>query len=94
MTVSLTSEKAKKLKVVVTRLLSSNRPLIRDVARVIGLIISTFPGVMFGPLYFHTTEAEKAQALKLNQGNFDTHMEQSTNAKCELRWWGRQCGNS
>ena len=42
---------------------------------------------MYGPLYFRTTEADKAQALKLNQVNFDTHMELSTNAKCKLQWW-------
>ena len=87
MTVSLTPEKAKKLKGVVTRLLKCNRPIIREVAQVIGLIISTFPGVMYGPLHFRTTEGEKAQAIKHNQGNFDVPMELSTNAKYELQWW-------
>ena len=66
MTVSLTPEKAEKLKRAVTRLLSCNRPLIREVAQLIGLIISTFPGVMYGPLYFHITEEEKTQTLKLS----------------------------
>jgi len=87
MTVSLTPEKAKKLKGAVTRILSCNRPLIREVAQVIGLIISTFPGAMYGPLYFRTTEGEKAQAIKLNQGNYDAPMELSTNAQLELQWW-------
>ena len=87
MTVSLTPEKAKKLKGAVTRLLSCNRPLIREVAQLIGLIISTFPGAMYGPLYFRNTEGEKAEAIKLNQGNFDAAMELSTNAQLELQWW-------
>ena len=78
MTVSPTPEKAKKLKGAVTRLLSCNRPLIREVAQIIGLIISTFPGAMYGPLYFRITEREKAEAIKLNQGNFDAPMELST----------------
>ncbi|KAK2558945.1 hypothetical protein P5673_018570 [Acropora cervicornis] len=72
MTVSLTPEKADKLKLAVTRLLSSGMPLIREVAQVIRLIISTFPGVMYGPLYFRVTEGEKAQALKQTKGNYDT----------------------
>ena len=80
MTVSLTPETVKKLKGAVTRLLSCNRPLIREVAQVIGLIISTFPGVMYGPPYFRTTECEKAKAIKLNQGKFDAPMELSTAA--------------
>lgn len=87
MTVSLTPEKAKKLKLAVTHLLSLDMPLIREVAQVIGLIISTFPGVMYGPLYFRITEGEKAQALKQNNGNFDTRMRLSTSAKLELQWW-------
>ena len=52
MTVSLTSEKAKKLKSAVSCLLSCETPSIREVAQVLGLIISSFPGVMYGPLHF------------------------------------------
>ena len=87
MTVSLTPEKAEKLKLAVTRLLSCGMSLIREVARVIGLIISTFPGVMYGPLYFRITEGEKAQGLKQNKGNYDTHMQLSSSAQLELQWW-------
>ena len=42
---------------------------------------------MYRPLYFRTTEGEKAEAIKLNQGNFDAPMELSTNAQLELQWW-------
>ena len=77
MTVSKTPEKAKKLKEAVMHLLSCSKPLIQEVAQVIGLIISTFPGVMYGPLYFRITEGENAQALNKNQGNFDACVELS-----------------
>jgi len=87
MTVSLTPEKAEKLKLAVTRLLSSGMPLIREIAQVIGLIISTFPGVMYRPLYFRITAREKAQALKQTKGNYDIHMKLSSSAKLELQWW-------
>ena len=87
MTVSLTPEKEEKLKLAVTRLLSCGMPPTTEVAQVIGVIISTFPGVMYGPLYFRITEGEKAQALKQNKGNCDTHMQLSASAKLELQWW-------
>ena len=61
-------------------------PLIREVAQVISLIISTFPGVMYGRLYSRITEGEKAQALKQNKGNYDTYMQLSSSAKLELQW--------
>ena len=85
MSVSLTPKKAKKLKLAVTRLLSCGMPIIREVAQVIGLIISTFPAVMYGPLYFRVTEGEKAHALKQNKGNFDAHMALSASAIVKLQ---------
>ena len=84
MTVSIMPEKAEKLKLAVTRLLSCGMPLIREFAQVIGRIISTFPGVMYGPMYFCITEDKNAQALKQNKGNYDTHMQLSSSAKLEL----------
>ena len=66
MTVSLTPEKTKKLKSAVSRLLSCTSPTIREVAQVVGLIIASFPGVMYGPSHFRITEGEKSKALEQN----------------------------
>ena len=60
MTVSPTLDKANKLKTVVTHILSCKRVSIREVAQVVGLIISSFPGVMYDPLHFRITEHEKS----------------------------------
>ncbi|CAB4030534.1 Transposon Tf2-6 poly [Paramuricea clavata] len=87
MTVSLTPEKARKLKAAVNHLLLRQRPCIREVAQVVGLIISSFPGVMYGPLHFRLTEHEKSEALKLNAGNFEAHMCLTSLARNELQWW-------
>ena len=84
MTVSLTSEK---LKTVVTHLLSCTRVSIREVAQVVGLIISSFPEVMYGPLHFCITEHEKSEALRQNAGNFDAFMSLTPFAREELQWW-------
>ena len=87
MTVSLTPEKASKLKSEVWCVLSCERPTIREIAQVIGLIISSFPGVMYGPLHFRVTEHEKSEALKQKAGDFDATMSLTPQARNELQWW-------
>ena len=87
MTVFLTPEKARKLKAAVNRLLLRQRPCIREVAQVVGLIISSFAGVMYGLLHFRLTEHENSEALKLNAGNFEACMCLTSLARNELQWW-------
>ena len=88
MTIRLTVEKARELKQSCEKLLKSNKPLtIRQLATVIGKIVASFPGVMFGPLYYRDLEAAKTSALKLSKGDFDSPMSLSSPAKQELQWW-------
>ena len=42
----------------------------RDVAQAPGYMVSSFPGVMFGPLYFRQLERDQTEALKCNKGVF------------------------
>ena len=51
MQVSLTPERALKLEDACENLLAAASPSIRDVAQVLGLMASGFPGVMYGPLH-------------------------------------------
>ena len=51
MTITLTPERALKVKEACGTLLRQGHPTIRQVACVIGKIISSFPGVMYGQLY-------------------------------------------
>ena len=60
---------------------------IRNVARVVGMIVATFSGVELGPLHYRTMEREKTEALKENQGNFDSLMHITPGMKQELLWW-------
>ena len=88
MRITLTLHKVEKIISACTSLLhKSNRVSIRDVSRVIGLLVSSFPGVMFGPLYYRTLEHDKVPALKLCRGNFDSCMQLSQSAIEELQWW-------
>ena len=57
--VRLTYEKATKLKNASQELLTIPQPTIRQVASVIGILVSSFPGLAFGPLYYRILEADR-----------------------------------
>ena len=83
----MTPEKVTKVIEMCSKLLKNTSPTIREVSQVLGYIISTFPGVMLGPLYFRHLEGVKSQALKVNKGNFDSLMTLNDEAREELTWW-------
>lgn len=87
MTITLTPEKALKVKEACGTLMALGLPTIRQVACVIGKIISSFPGVMYGQLYYRTLEHTKTLALKTAKGDFDSQMILTEDCKKELQWW-------
>ena len=56
-------------------------------AKVIGLIVSSFPGVEHGPLHYLSVERDKSHALRENKGNFRCSMILSPSSRAELNWW-------
>ena len=48
---------------------------------------SSFPGVMYGPLFYRQLEIEKSKALKVNYDNYDAKMTLSNTVKDDLKWW-------
>ena len=54
---------------------------IREVAKVIGLLVSSFSAVMHGPLHYRQLERDKSIATKDSKGNYDTPMSLSPEAK-------------
>ena len=87
MTVKLTGEKATNLQSTCQKLIKCRSPSIREVAQVIGKIVSSFPGTIHGTLYYRHIERDKSLALKQHKGNFDAKMILSDSAKSELTWW-------
>ena len=73
MTVSLTEDKRIKIKEDCQLLRDNKLPIIREVARVIGLLVFSFPVLQFEPVYYRHLEHDKSEAVKLNTGNFDKH---------------------
>ncbi|CAB4044636.1 Hypothetical predicted protein [Paramuricea clavata] len=87
MIISLTGEKTQKIKEACQKFLQSPQPTIREVARVIGMLTASFPGVMFGPLHYRHLDMDKTVALKIRKGNSNKTMTLSDEAKHELSWW-------
>ena len=74
MTVTLTSKKVTKIVAACEHLLKQRSITIRELASLIGTLVSTVPGVELGPLHYRTLEHDKDLALKRSNGNFDSEM--------------------
>ena len=48
--------------------------LIREVAKLLGIMVALYTGVKFGKLYYKLIEYEKIQSLKLNLRDYDAYM--------------------
>ena len=87
MTITLPEEKAQKVKDACTFIMSKEKLRIRDLAKVIGLLVASFPAVTWGPLFYRELERSKISALKENRGNFDAIMQVTPEGRAELTWW-------
>ena len=87
MTVSPTEQKVHKTLKSRKKLKAEQIPLISEVAEVIGILVSNFPGTQFGQLYYRSLEHEKTNALICSKGNYDAHMKLSSRSMIELDWW-------
>lgn len=90
MTVSLPERRIEKIRHSCTRLLQKRREKIREVARVIGLLVAAIPALELGKLYYRRLETAKVAALRYNGGNFDKWMPVTEDMKTDLRWWVNQ----
>lgn len=69
-----TNEKTGKLKSICAKLIKAQKTTIREVSRALGYMVSSFPGVMYGPLYFRQLGREKTLALRYSKGDYDAFM--------------------
>ena len=86
MTVCLTQEKQHKLRSACQKVIQMPGPTVRTVAQLLGLMTSSFPGVMYGPLYYRRLDMEKTRALSQSR-DFDSTMEISSLALQDIKWW-------
>ena len=90
MTVSLPTRKVDNLIRKCKHVLNAVRLTIRELAELIGILVSSFTAVEFGRLHYRHLEAVKVQALKASAGNFDATVVISPEAKKEVFWWINQ----
>lgn len=87
MTVTLPKEKVDHIKDKYLRLQKKNKTSIREISRVIGILVSFFSAVDYGTLHYRILEKEKNYALKKSFGNYNAYMNVTNNMKSELNWW-------
>ena len=64
MTVRLTPANVTKIQLIIEQVLSKRDITIQELSELIGTLVSTFPGVTYGKLYYRQLENEKSIALK------------------------------
>jgi len=74
MTVFLPTRKVFRIKERCSRLVCSATMSIQELAEVIGLLVSSFPGVLYGPLFYRHLEHDKTMALRQIKGMTIRHV--------------------
>ena len=87
MVVSLTNDKVEKFCTSAIQLLQKSSPFIREVAGLVGLVISYSKAFDYGLAHIKALESEKIHALQLSKGNYDVCMSLSNKAKQDIAWW-------
>ena len=94
MTLPLTDEKKNKIKTTLTDCLGTCKISLRDLARILGNIVTSFPAVTYGPLHYRHLEREKITRLQYHKGNFEGKVRLSAEAIAEIQWWINNIDNS
>ena len=88
MEITLTDTKKKTWKACCSELLHKNNQIIRYVAKVIGLLMtSSIPGAKYGAAHYKHLEQDKANALKISKGRFDAMMILSPQSIIDVQGW-------
>ena len=85
MTVRLTEKRKLALTACCVAISSNRKNKIRDIARLLGLMVASFSAVHMGPLHYRELEKEKIKALQQNK-NREAYMTISDRANDELQW--------
>ena len=84
MTISLTPFRVQKLVNACSMLLKMDKPSIRTVAQVIGLMVASFPAIPHAQLFYRVLERDKTNTLQQEKGDFEGTMTYSSEAKSDL----------
>lgn len=88
MTISLPSDKRKKIRKLVQKFSRLPVCTIREFAQLIGVLTSACPAIKYSWLYTKTLERQKYLALE-EHGSYDVKIRTTANILPDLQWWSR-----
>ena len=86
MTLELPLKKVDAIKGFIRSMLEASQVTVRDLAKLIGKLTSSFIAVPYGKLFYRNLKV-KVKALKINRGNFDGLCQLDSSSRMELEWW-------
>ena len=89
MTISLPQQKIKSLKQRARHLCRVSQVSVREIAQILGLMISVQPAILPVPLFYWKIERLKIQALR-EQRSYDAKVTLTEGAKSDLHWWASE----
>jgi len=87
MTIKVNAAKIQNLRDCAREVLIKRNLKIRKVAQLIGIMVSCFPGVEYGQLFYRRLDMLKTHYLKLCKGNFEAYMKLDYDTRTDIRWW-------
>ena len=87
MVISLPKEKIDSISLQCSQIIQQPIITIRELARITGKLISTFPAMQYGPLHYRAFEKLKCHALLQNKDNYDALVLVSPDIVTDLHWW-------
>ena len=87
MTVHLSPDRITNIFQACKTMATKNLAKIREVARVIGLLVASFSAIECGKLFYRKLELAKIQALRISHGKFEGSIQISEEMKQDLSWW-------
>ena len=94
MSVRLTPGKLVDLKALVQNANKDKFISLEDLAKLVGKMVASFPGVTYGRLYYRQLDIEKNKGLKRHQGDYKQMISLSDRARKDLTWWFENLDNS
>ena len=87
MTISVNERQANKIWEACNLLQSQSTCTILQLAKVVGLLVASLPGVQMGRMFYRRLDNYKTKALKEKAGNFKAYMQITPEMKEDLLWW-------
>ena len=87
MTVKPTAEKVEKIKGACEQLLSQEVVTIKELSQTIGIMVSNFPAVQYGQLFYRRCDHLKNNGLKESKGRYEAKVSLTDNVQQDLQWW-------